>query len=206
VLEKNSRDLLNSVRKMAIFSLCLIVGLLLIQCLHTVSFTNVRIAPSKVVDKACFTSLDAISSLLPSSAADHHSIDMSTVVKPKRKTDTKKDTAPPKTDKKDGFVVKESRSIADEIEAYFNEDNYLVLLFNDPFNKRAYVSAVLQEVFKWDDMQADAIMMQAHMNGFAVVIETSKERAEDYVQRLTDKGLYAEAKKADGTDPEGQQE
>jgi ATP-dependent Clp protease adapter protein ClpS len=157
---------------------------------------------------AAFTvrTTSARSRTMISSLSTDSIIEMSTVVKPKRKTGAKKDTSPPKTDKKEGFVVKESRSIADEIEAYFNEDNYLVLLFNDPFNKRAYVSAVLQEVFKWDDMQADAVMMQAHMNGFAVVIETSKERAEDYVQKLTEKGLYVEAKKADGGDPEGQQD
>ena len=122
---------------------------------------------------------------------------MSTVVKPKRKSDIKEKTKAP-TKPETGFVVKESRSIADEIEAYFAEDNYLVILYNDPFNKRAYVSEVLQDVFSWDESQADVVMMQAHMNGFAVVLETSKERAEEYANKLLEKGLLAEARKSDG--------
>ena len=126
-----------------------------------------------------------------------------TRTKPKRKVDKeteKKDKVKPEK----GFVVKETRSIADEIEEYFKEDNYLVILYNDPFNKRAYVSGVLQDVFKWDDMQADAVMLQAHTYGYAVAVETSKETAEKYVKQLLEKGLIAEARKSG--DPEPAQE
>ena len=123
-----------------------------------------------------------------------------TRTKPKRKTGVEKDTKKKeKTDKDKGFVIKESRSIADEIEAYFAEDNYMVILYNDPFNKRAYVSAVLQDTFKWDEMQADAVMLQAHTNGFAVTVETSEERAMEYVEKLLAKGLIAEARKSGDT-------
>ena len=123
-----------------------------------------------------------------------------TRTKPKRRIGTDKDTQKKqKSDKERGFVIKESRSIADEIEAYFAEDNYMVILYNDPFNKRAYVSAVLQEVFKWDEMQADEVMLQAHNNGFAVTVETSKERALEYVEKLLSKGLLAEARKSGDT-------
>ena len=123
-----------------------------------------------------------------------------TRTRPKRKTGVERDTEKKKkTDKEKGFVIKESRSIADEIEAYFAEDNYMVILYNDPFNKRAYVSGVLQDVFKWDEMQADAVMLQAHNNGFAVAVETSQERAEDYVGKLLSKGLIAEARKSGDT-------
>ena len=120
-----------------------------------------------------------------------------TRTKPKRKTGVEKDTEDKdKVKPERGFVVKESRSIADEIEAYFAEDNYMVLLYNDPFNKRAYVSSVLQDVFKWDEIQADAVMLQAHTYGYAVTVETSQERAEEYVEKLLEKGLLAEARKA----------
>ena len=123
-----------------------------------------------------------------------------TRTKPRRKVDKeteKKDKVKPEK----GFVVKETRSIADEIEEYFKEDNYLVILYNDPFNKRAYVSGVLQDVFKWDDMQADAVMLQAHTYGYAVAVETSKEKAEKYVKQLLEKGLIAEARKSGDTEP-----
>ena len=123
-----------------------------------------------------------------------------TRTKPRRKVDKeteKKDKVKPEK----GFVVKETRSIADEIEEYFKEDNYLVILYNDPFNKRAYVSRVLQDVFKWDDMQADAVMLQAHTYGYAVAVETSKEKAEKYVKQLLEKGLIAEARKSGDTEP-----
>ena len=100
-------------------------------------------------------------------------------------------------------MVKETRSIADEIEEYFQEDNYLVILYNDPFNKRAYVSGVLQQVFKWDDMQADAVMMQAHTYGYAVAVETSQEKAEKYVSQLLEKGLIAEARKSGDAESAG---
>ena len=127
---------------------------------------------------------------------------LSTVTKPKRKTspDTKKKSAEPEKD--GGFVIKESRSLADEMEAYFASDDYLVILYNDPFNKRQYVSGVLQEIFSWDDMQADAVMLQAHQNGYAVAVETSKEKAETYVRKLLEKGLIAEARKAGDAEPE----
>ena len=123
-----------------------------------------------------------------------------TRTKPRRKVDKeteKKDKVKPEK----GFVVKETRSIADEIEEYFKEDNYLVILYNDPFNKRAYVSGVLQDVFKWDGMQADAVMLQAHTYGYAVAVETSKEKAEKYVKQLLEKGLIAEARKSGDTEP-----
>lgn len=123
-----------------------------------------------------------------------------TRTRPKRKVETDKDTKKKdKTEKESGFAIKESRSIADEIEAYFAEDNFMVILYNDPINKRAYVSGVLQDVFKWDEMQADAVMLQAHTYGFAVAVETSQERAEDYVEKLLAKGLIAEARKSGDT-------
>ena len=58
---------------------------------------------------------------------------------------------------------------------------------------------MLQDVFKWDEMRADAVMLQAHTYGFAVAVETSQERAEDYVEKLLAKGLIAEARKSGDT-------
>lgn len=138
---------------------------------------------------------EAISASIPTTSTP-------TRTRPKRKIE-KERTVKEKGKPEKGFVVKEMRSIADEIEEYFNEDNYLVILYNDPFNKRAYVSSVLQEVFKWDDIQADAVMLQAHTYGYAVAVETSKVKAEKYVKDLLEKGLIAEARKNGDTGDDG---
>ena len=89
-------------------------------------------------------------------------------------------------------------SIAQQFEDLFKEENdlYMVILFNDPFNKRAYVSQVLQDVFNFSEDMADDVMLTAHSYGFAVVGEWYKELAHDYVDKLTTKGLVAEAKKS----------
>ena len=49
-------------------------------------------------------------------------------------------------------------------------------------------------------------MLQAHLNGYAVAVETAKEKAETYVRKLLEKGLIAEARKAGDAEPEGAQE
>ena len=72
-----------------------------------------------------------------------------------------------------------------------------MLLYNDPINKRVYVANVLMEVFSWDEVLANSVMLEAHTNGFAVTGEYNKETAFEYVKKLTDRGLFAEARKAD---------
>jgi ATP-dependent Clp protease adapter protein ClpS len=117
----------------------------------------------------------------------------STIVKPKR-TD--------KTIKKDieievpnsPNIFKESRDFQKEIEDFFEEDKYAVILYNDPYNKRIYVATCLMQVFSWTEERAAEVMMQAHNFGFAVTGEWFKELAEDYCVQLVTKGLIAEVK------------
>ena len=35
-----------------------------------------------------------------------------------------------------------------------NNNNWNVILYNDPINKRAYVQGVLMDVFNWDENKA----------------------------------------------------
>ena len=39
--------------------------------------------------------------------------------------------------------------IEKEFNEYTDEETYVVLLYNDPFNKRNYVASCLMEVFSW---------------------------------------------------------
>ena len=52
-----------------------------------------------------------------------------------------------------------------------NDNNFVVILYNDPVNKRAYVQGVLMEVFNWDEMKSNSVMMQAHTYGLAIAGE-----------------------------------
>ena len=93
-----------------------------------------------------------------------------------------------------GISFKPSRDIEKEFEEFVNNDNYVVILYNDEFNKRAYVQKTLMDVFSWDENKSHSIMMQAHTYGLTICGEWYKELAEQYAQQLNVKGLVAEAK------------
>lgn len=95
------------------------------------------------------------------------------------------------------IIFKQNIDIEKEFEEYIDEDTYLVILYNDPVNKRNYVASVLMDVFTWDEALASSVMLEAHNNGFAVTGEYNKETAFDYVKKLVDRGLFAEARKSD---------
>lgn len=102
-----------------------------------------------------------------------------------------------KTPSNPDIIFKQNIDIEKEFEEYIDEDIYLVILYNDPINKRNYVATVLMEVFTWDEALADSVMLEAHNNGYAVTGEYNKETAFEYVKKLVDRGLFAEARKSD---------
>ena len=57
---------------------------------------------------------------------------------------------------------KTARDIEEEFNEFSESDNYFVILYNDEYNKRAYVQKTLMEVFSWDESKAFAIMMQVY--------------------------------------------
>lgn len=121
-------------------------------------------------------------------------------------TPTKKPSAPGKIKvpkENPGELFKTSISIDEEFEEMLNNNNWNVILYNDPINKRAYVQGVLMDVFNWDENKANAVMMQAHTYGLAVLGEWYKELAVEYAEQLNQKNLIAEAKPAGGGSGDG---
>jgi ATP-dependent Clp protease adaptor protein ClpS len=74
---------------------------------------------------------------------------------------------------------------------------YRVLLHNDDVNSMGYVVAVLQQVFHFDQHQAEVVMLEAHQTGVALCVIESLEQAEFHAEQLTSARLTAT------TEPEG---
>lgn len=68
---------------------------------------------------------------------------------------------------------------------------WLVLVWNDPINLMSYVSLIFQKLFGYSKEKADALMMDVHEKGRAVVSSGTRERAELDVFRLHEHGLWA---------------
>jgi ATP-dependent Clp protease adaptor protein ClpS len=67
---------------------------------------------------------------------------------------------------------------------------YRVLLHNDDFNSMEYVvQTLMQTVAGMTQPQAVDIMMEAHVNGIALVITCALEHAEFYCETLKNHGL-----------------
>jgi ATP-dependent Clp protease adaptor protein ClpS len=67
---------------------------------------------------------------------------------------------------------------------------YRVLLHNDDFNSMEYVvQTLMQTVAGITQPQAVDIMMEAHVNGIALVITCALEHAEFYCETLKNHGL-----------------
>ena len=68
---------------------------------------------------------------------------------------------------------------------------WIVLVWNDPINLMSYVSFVFQKLFGYSKEKADALMMDVHEKGRAVVSTGAREHAELDVFRLHEHGLWA---------------
>ncbi|MBV6625237.1 MAG: ATP-dependent Clp protease adapter ClpS [Rivularia sp. (in: Bacteria)] len=67
---------------------------------------------------------------------------------------------------------------------------YRVLLHNDDYNAMEYVvQTLITTVPSLSQPQAVSIMMEAHTNGFALVITCAQEHAEFYSETLKNHGL-----------------
>ncbi|MDY6900967.1 MAG: ATP-dependent Clp protease adapter ClpS [Cyanobacteriota bacterium] len=67
---------------------------------------------------------------------------------------------------------------------------YRVLLHNDEYNAMEYVvQTLITTVPSLSQPQAVSIMMEAHTNGFALVITCAQEHAEFYSETLKTHGL-----------------
>lgn len=69
---------------------------------------------------------------------------------------------------------------------------YKVLLHNDDFNSMEHVvTALLKTVTSLTEPQAVSIMMEAHVNGIALVTVCAQEHAEFYSETLGNYGLMS---------------
>ena len=86
----------------------------------------------------------------------------------------------------------EKKEDVKERQASGKRGGWAVRLFNDPFNKREFVSMVLCKICGLSDGQSYQVMMQAHQNGLAVVGRYDFERAELYRDALVENGLVCD--------------
>ena len=68
---------------------------------------------------------------------------------------------------------------------------WVVIVWNDPINLMSYVTFVLQKLFGYSHEKAEALMLDVHHKGRAVVSTGTKEKAELDVFRLHEHGLWA---------------
>ncbi len=66
-----------------------------------------------------------------------------------------------------------------------------VIVWNDPINLMSYVAFVFQKLFGYSKEKANALMMDVHVKGKAVVSHGNREKAELDVFRLHEHGLWA---------------
>lgn len=72
---------------------------------------------------------------------------------------------------------------------------WIVLVWNDPINLMSYVAFVFQKLFGYSKEKANALMLDVHHKGRAVVSSGSREKAELDVFRLHEYGLWATMQK-----------
>ena len=72
-----------------------------------------------------------------------------------------------------------------------NDRPWLVLIWNDPINLMNYVTMVIQKVFEYSKEKAEKLMWEVHTAGRSAVYSGNREKAEMYVFRLHEFGLWA---------------
>jgi ATP-dependent Clp protease adaptor protein ClpS len=68
---------------------------------------------------------------------------------------------------------------------------WVVLVWNDPINLMSYVAFVFRKLFGYTEEKAEALMLDVHHKGRAVVSNGTREKAELDVFRLHEHGLWA---------------
>ncbi|MDG2123154.1 MAG: ATP-dependent Clp protease adapter ClpS [Verrucomicrobiales bacterium] len=73
---------------------------------------------------------------------------------------------------------------------------WTVVVYNDPVNLMSYVTMVIRKIFGYDEAKAQAMMLDVHQKGKAIVWNGEREKAEFYVQQLQGYQLLAAMRKA----------
>lgn len=73
---------------------------------------------------------------------------------------------------------------------------WMTVVWNDPVNLMSYVSMIFRTYFGVDRLRAEALMLQVHNDGWAVVANGSREEMERHVEAMHDYGLWATVQRA----------
>lgn len=73
----------------------------------------------------------------------------------------------------------------------YAEPVWQTVVWDDPVNLMSYVSYVFRRHFGFDEAKAEALMMQVHHRGSAVVAEGGRATMEMHVEALHEYGLWA---------------
>ena len=74
---------------------------------------------------------------------------------------------------------------------------WVTIVWNDPINLMSYVTYVFMTYFKYERAKAEALMMDVHHRGKAVVSAGSREEMERDVTAMHSYGLWATLQKDD---------
>ncbi|WP_100349139.1 ATP-dependent Clp protease adapter ClpS [Luteimicrobium subarcticum] len=88
-------------------------------------------------------------------------------------------------------AVQEDLSLAEDTSLRASSDAWSTVVWNDPVNLMSYVSYVFESYFGYPPSRAEALMLQVHHDGRAVVSRGGRERMEVDVQAMHDHGLWA---------------
>ena len=77
------------------------------------------------------------------------------------------------------------------------EQDYTVIVWDDPVNLQTYVVYVFMELFGYSKARATELMLQVHNDGKAIVSTGSREEMEHDVARLHEYGLWATLQRGD---------
>ena len=86
-------------------------------------------------------------------------------------------------------VVPVSTPDTDEVAAL--DQPWVTVVWNDPVNLMSYVTWVFQKLFGYDRQKAEALMLDVHHKGRAVVSSGARERMEFDASQLHAYGLWA---------------
>ncbi|MGO1883796.1 MAG: ATP-dependent Clp protease adapter ClpS [Citricoccus sp.] len=98
-----------------------------------------------------------------------------------------------------GTDVLEREATAADADARAAADRpWQVIVWNDPVNLMSYVSYVFRSYFGFSRDRADALMLQVHQDGRAIVASGGREESERHVQAMHGYGLWATLEQSQG--------
>ncbi len=92
--------------------------------------------------------------------------------------------------------IEHSDPAAGVSEQLLAERPWQTVVWDDPVNLMSYVSYVFRTHFGFAQHRAEALMMQVHNQGSAVVAEGSREQMEMHVEAMHGYGLWATVRQA----------